>query len=180
MYRNTSSPLGNSKSFVLLQIVISVTPLRSTLEDQVHPNVTTVAEKTFIKLRETAAAHPEITCIAISHSDEASTNNWLQAVGGAESVRIIVDDQRELYAAWGLGVSSWWHVLSPSGLFAVYKLGKEEGIWNRPTGSGSRWQMAGSFAVDGEGTVVWGGASASADEIPYFEQAVKAIGNGKR
>ncbi|PBP28746.1 hypothetical protein BUE80_DR000275, partial [Diplocarpon rosae] len=35
-------------------------------------------------------------------------------------------------------------------LWEAYALGKREGIWNRPTESGSRWQTAGSFAVDGE------------------------------
>lgn len=67
------------------------------------------------------------------------------------------------------------HVLSPGGLYSVYKLGKEEGIWNRPTSSGSRWQTAGSWAVDKEGKVQWGGPSSRADEIPDFEEAVKAI-----
>lgn len=62
----------------------------------------------------------------------------------------------------------------------MYKLGKEEGIWNRPTESGSRWQTAGNFAVDEKGTVVWGQASEKADEIPDFEVAVKAVENGKK
>lgn len=80
-----------------------------------------------------------------------------------------------MFARWGLGMSSLWHVLNPWSLWSVYRLGKEEGIWNRPTESGSRWQTAGSFAIDREGNVKWGRVAQSADEIPKFEDAVKAI-----
>jgi hypothetical protein len=72
-------------------------------------------------------------------------------------------------------VSSFWHVLSPWALYSVYALGKGEGIWNRPTESGSRWQTAGSWAVDGGGVVRWGGLAKSADDVPTFEEGVKAL-----
>ena len=142
-----------------------------------RPNLSpTVAEKTYLRLRSAAASHPSINFVAVSHSDQPSTDHWLSAIGGdtPSNLSVVVDDERKLYAAWGLGVSSFWHVLSPGGLYAVYRLGKEEGIWNRPTESGSRWQTSGSFAVDGKGIVRWGGPSARADEIPAFEDAVKA------
>lgn len=57
----------------------------------------------------------------------------------------------------------------------MYALGKGEGIWNRPTESGSRWQTAGSWAVDGEGVVRWGGLSKSADDVPTFGESVKVL-----
>lgn len=60
-------------------------------------------------------------------------------------------------------------------MWSVYKLGKEEGIWNRPTESGSRWQMSGAFAVDGEGVVRWGGAAELADWIPDFGEGVRSL-----
>jgi hypothetical protein len=119
--------------------------------------------------------------VAVSHSDQSATSTWLEAVGGAGTtnpVQIIVDPNRELYAAWGLGTSSYWHVLSPSGLYAVYKLGKARDIWNRPTESGSRWQTAGSFGVDAGGIVRWGGVARRADEVPDWEGAVKAVLGG--
>ena len=47
--------------------------------------------------------------------------------------------------------------------------------WNRPTESGSRWQTSGSFAVDRNGVVRWGGAAERADWIPDFEEAVKTV-----
>ncbi|KAF2807979.1 uncharacterized protein BDZ99DRAFT_510065 [Mytilinidion resinicola] len=133
------------------------------------------AEKTFISLRKTAEAHPDMRFIAVSHSDQESTDKWLNAVGGADRVNVIVDPDRELFGRWGLGVSSFMHVLNPAGLWSVYRLGKEENIWNRPTESGSRWQTSGSFAVDGEGKVKWGGPAQRADEIPSFEEAVELI-----
>lgn len=71
-------------------------------------------------------------------------------------MQVIIDSEWEIYAQWGLGVSSFWHVLSPWSMWSVYKLGKEEGIWNRSTESGSRWQTSGSFAIDKEGMVAWG------------------------
>jgi hypothetical protein len=37
------------------------------------------------------------------------------------------------------------------------KLGKEEGIWNRPTESGNRWQTGGNYGVDKNGIVQWNG-----------------------
>lgn len=122
--------------------------------------------------------HPNVNFVAVSHSNQDSTERWLEAVGGAGTLKVIVDSDRILYAAWGLGVSSFWHVLNPWSLKAVFTLGKQEGIWNRPTESGSRWQTSGSFGVDSEGIVVWGGPSKTSDDIPDFEQAVEAVTNG--
>ena len=133
------------------------------------------AEKIFLRLRSSASSHPDVAFIAVSHSDQASTDKWLAAVGGAGHVKVIVDSERKIYAAWGLGTSSFWHVLSPGGLWNVYKLGKEEGIWNRPTESGTRWQTGGSFGVDGKSIVRWGQAAPGADWVPDFEDAISLI-----
>ena len=86
------------------------------------------AEKTFRSFRTAASAHPSINFVAFSHSDQSATNKWLDAVGGAASVRVIVDCEKELFAHWGLGVSTFWHVLNPASLWSVYKLGTEQGI----------------------------------------------------
>ena len=136
------------------------------------------AEKTFLSLRTSAQQHPQLSFIAISHSDRNATDHWLEALLGPDAVEVVVDEEREIYAKWGLGVSGWGHVLSPGGLWSVWKMGREEGIWNRPTESGSRWQTAGSWAVDGNGIVRWGGASGRADEIPDFEKAILALQEG--
>jgi len=93
-----------------------------------------------------------------------------------------VDDSRRTHAAWGLGTSSAWHVLNPLSMASVVRLGRGEGIWNRPTSSGSRWQTAGSFAVDGQGFVRWGHVGGSADDagVYAFDEAVQALrGDGE-
>ncbi|KAK5118784.1 hypothetical protein LTR85_007990 [Meristemomyces frigidus] len=142
------------------------------------------AEKTFLNLREVAKAHKDIAFVAVSHSTEEATNTWLKSLPqtGSEpdNLRVIVDDKLELYGAWGLGPSGYAHVLSPWSMYNVWKLGKQEGIWNRPTESGSRWQTSGYFAVDGIGVVRWGGAAKRADNIPDFEEAVRVVEKGHK
>ncbi|CAG9944103.1 unnamed protein product [Clonostachys rosea f. rosea IK726] len=133
------------------------------------------AEKTFRTLADVSEEHHDIHCIAVSHSSEEATDRWLPQVGGTWSTDVIVDEERDLYAKWGLGLSSTWHALSPSVLWSAYKLGTGEGIWNRTTESGSRWQMSGAFAVNRFGTVVWAHVARSADDIPDFQQALKAL-----
>jgi hypothetical protein len=126
-------------------------------------------------MRTAAAQHPDINFVAISHSDQQSTEKWLSAVGGAGSVTIIVDADREIYAKWGLGVVPWGHVLSPSGMLAVFKMGQEKGIWNRPTESGSRWQSSGYWVVDERGSVRWGGPAATVDEVVDTAKAIEVL-----
>ena len=111
----------------------------------------------------------------MSHSSDPATKDWLDSIGGKGNVRIIVDDKRELYGKWGLGVSSTWHVLNPWSLYAVYTLGKKEGIWNKPTEGGTRWQTSGSFSVSEDGTIKWVAIADAADKLPNFEEAAKAL-----
>jgi hypothetical protein len=134
-----------------------------------------VAEKIFLSLQKVANGNPRVHCIAVSHSDKDSTDRWLESVGGAQNVEIIVDDGRKMYAAYGLGTSSWWHVLSPWSMSSVFKLGREEGIWNRPTESGSRWQSAGLFAVNADGTVVYAHPAKQADDMGDLDEALMSL-----
>lgn len=140
------------------------------------------AEKTLLRLRTLAAAHPEVAFIAVSHSNQEATEKWLTDIGGAEdkdsnnAVQIVVDDAtRSLYRAWGLGYSGLWHVLNPSSLREALRIGKEEAIGVRSTESGSRWQRAGSFAVDKAGIVRWTAVPDKADEFPEFEEGIRAV-----
>ncbi|KAI8939128.1 hypothetical protein NX059_004962 [Plenodomus lindquistii] len=140
------------------------------------------AEKTFLNLRAIAPSHPDIDFIAVSHSDRASTDNWLASLPDPSksqlpNLQIVVDAEREAYAAWGLGVSSFWHVLGS--VPSVSKLGKEEGINVRPTESGNRWQTAGNFGVDGKGMVRWSRVDGRADDMPDFREGIEAVGGGK-
>ncbi|KAG6042010.1 hypothetical protein E4U41_007106 [Claviceps citrina] len=112
------------------------------------------AEKTFKCLTAVSDAHKEdgIHCVAVSHSSRDATERWIPQVGGAWQTDVVIDRERDLYADWGLGLSSTWHAFNPLSLYSVYRLGAEEGIWNRATESGSRWQKSGAFAVGGDGT----------------------------
>jgi hypothetical protein len=137
-----------------------------------------VAEKNFLELRRLANKYPNIHCIAVSHSSQAATDKWTLALGGKWAVEIVIDEERELYANWGLGISNSWHLISPAVGVAARKLGTEDNIWPREVDpSGNRWQTGGAWATDKMGTVRWGGASKWAAEIPDLQAACAAVGS---
>jgi hypothetical protein len=142
-----------------------------------HP-VSIVAEKTFQELRKYVGKNPDVNFVAVSHSDEQATERWIIAVGGEWGTHVIVDTEKEIYAQWGLGVSSAWHVLNPWSMYSAYNRGKSEHIWNSPTESGSRWQTSGSIVVDGEDELRWSRVAKAADDIPDFQEALNSIGVG--
>ncbi|KAJ4021724.1 hypothetical protein NW752_004732 [Fusarium irregulare] len=119
---------------------------------------------------------PSVHCIAVSHSSEEATDRWLPQVGGTWNIDMVIDEERDLYANWGLGISSTWHAVNPFTMWNVFSLGKNEGIWNRPTESGSRWQTSGAFAVDRDGTVRWAQVARTADDLPDLKAAMTALG----
>lgn len=131
-------------------------------------------------MRSAAKTHGDIDFIAVSHSDQAATDKWLKSLPepGSEppNLRIVVDDKRETYAAWGLGNSGWLHALGIGQLWNVYKAGRDEGLKVRPTESGSRWQTSGWYAVNDKGFVTWGAQATRADDVPDFEKAVASLG----
>lgn len=136
-----------------------------------------VAEKTYLSLRAMAPAHPDMDFVAVSHSDQESTSRWLASLpepskNTQPNLHMVVDAEREAYAAWGLGTSSLWHVLGS--IPGVSKL-KEDGISVRSTESGSRWQTAGNFAVDGQGIVKWSRKDERADDMPDFNEGLDAV-----
>ncbi|KAH6890310.1 hypothetical protein B0T10DRAFT_485523 [Thelonectria olida] len=134
------------------------------------------AEKTFRSLVAMSNKYKDVRCVAISHSSAAATDEWLPKVGGSWTVNVIVDEARDLYAQWGLGISSTWHVANPMTLWSAVRLAKDEDIWNSNTASGSRWQMGGAFAVDRDGTVRWEHVARTADDIPHLEAAIESLG----
>ncbi|PQE25180.1 chitinase 3 protein [Rutstroemia sp. NJR-2017a BVV2] len=139
--------------------------------------LTGIKQKTFLELRRLANKHQNIRFIAVSHSSRAATERWVQQVGGAWDISVVVDEDREIYSNWGLGVSTTWHLLNPWTQWAMQKLGKEEGIWGREVDpSGNRWVVGGCWATDGMGTIKWGGVSKTADEIPDLVEACKNVG----
>lgn len=61
----------------------------------------------------------------------------------------------------------------------MVKLAKDEGIKNRPTETGNRWQMSGVWAVDAAGVVKWGGVAAQASDVKDVGEGVRALEDGR-
>jgi hypothetical protein len=131
------------------------------------------AEATLRALRDASAAHPEIDWIAISHAGPEATQRWCDAIGGRGDVDVLLDIDRRCYAAWGLGRSSLSHFLGRRSLSEVARLARQ-GIRNRHP-EGTRWQQAGTFALDGGGMVRWRHLPAHAGELPDLDEAAAAV-----
>ena len=130
------------------------------------------AEATARALRETSPGAPEVDWVAVSHAPADATERWCAAVGGLGSVRLLIDTERRSYAAWGLGRSSLAHFLGRRSLSEVARLARE-GIRNRHP-EGTRWQQAGTFAVDAGGTVRLRHLPEHAGDLPDLAAAAAA------
>lgn len=134
-------------------------------------------EKLFLQIRSLANRHSSIHFIAVSHCTPAATTDWVRKMGGAWNIDVVVDQTRELYALWGLGISNWGHVLHPRNGYNQYMLGKNEGVWGSPVGEGGcRWQVGGAYAVDERGIVKWAMPMQSVDQAIVFEDGVHSLG----
>jgi hypothetical protein len=131
------------------------------------------AELTMQLLREGATRSPQIDWLAISHAPPEATERWCRAIGGADGVRVVSDPSRQSYAAWGLGRTSAGHFLGRRSLAAVAELARR-GIRNRHP-HGTRWQSAGTFALDEHAIVRWRMLPAHAGEMPDLDAALAAI-----
>jgi hypothetical protein len=131
------------------------------------------AEATLHQLRDAAESSPDTDWIAVSHADRSATDRWLAAVGGPGRVRVVSDPSRKTYAGWGLATTSLGHFLGRQSLGAVAKLARQ-GIRNRhPTGT--RWQSAGTFALDPDGTIRWRHTPEHAGDLPDLSAAQSAV-----
>lgn len=131
------------------------------------------AELTMHRLRAGARAWPDIQWIAISYAPGAATEAWCRQVGGCDGVTVASDASRAAYARWGLGRSSLGHFLGRRSLTGVMTLARS-GIRNRHP-HGTRWQTAGTFALDRAGIVRWRHLPAHAGDVPELEPAVEAL-----
>lgn len=131
------------------------------------------AEATFRRLAPLSQAYTAIEFVALSHATATATAAWCGALGSAARVRVVVDADRTLYAAWGLGLTSAGHFLGARSLAAVARLAAG-GIRNRHP-SGTRWQAAGTFALDTAGIVRWRHIPAHAGDLPDVERAVTML-----
>jgi hypothetical protein len=131
------------------------------------------AEATARALREAAAAHEDIAFVAVSHAPTRATARWCDAIGGMDGVRLLIDDERVHYATWGLGRTTLRHFAGRRSLSEVARLARA-GTRNRHP-DGTRWQRAGTFAVDAGGIVRWNHVPAHAGDLPDLRAALLAL-----
>jgi len=131
------------------------------------------AEATARALRDATAAESGVEWVAVSHASAQATARWRDAIGGLPDVRVLIDADRVHYATWGLGRTSFAHFMGRRSLGDVARLARE-GIRNRHP-DGTRWQAAGTFAVDEDGVVRWRHLPAYAGDLPRFGDAVAAL-----
>jgi hypothetical protein len=124
-------------------------------------------------MRDAASRSRGVQWIAISHAPRQTTERWCRAVGGADLVQVASDPSRGSYAAWGLGRTSLAHFLGRRSLVAVMNLARR-GIRNRHP-HGTRWQSAGTFAIDDQGVARWCALPAHAGDLPDLASALEAI-----
>lgn len=134
------------------------------------------AEATARRLRDAAAAHPDLDWLAVSHAPAEATARWRDAIGGLPGVGVLIDAGRVHYATWGLGRTGVGHFLGRRSLADVARLARE-GIRNRHP-DGTRWQGAGTFAVDDDAVVRWRHLPAYAGDLPDLDAAAAALGEG--
>jgi hypothetical protein len=132
------------------------------------------AEATARALREGAHAEPDIDWVAVSHARSEATARWRDAIGGLPAVRVLIDAERVHYAAWGLGRTSLGHFMGRRSLGEVARLARA-GVRNRHP-DGTRWQGAGTFAIDAGGIVRWRHLPAFAGDLPDLSRALEALG----
>ncbi|KAL9108597.1 MAG: hypothetical protein Q9227_006683 [Pyrenula ochraceoflavens] len=140
------------------------------------------AEQTLLSLHKSSSQHPRIRFLAISHASPPATSAWLSRLNipyppTSSGVQILVDEERILYAQWGLGVSNTWHLMNPRTLQSLYKTGSGKGgAGEEGEGMGNRWQVGGCWGVDGRGVVRWGGMAGRADEGWDVGEGVRRLG----
>jgi hypothetical protein len=131
------------------------------------------AEATVRSMSELAAVESDLDWWVVSHGSLEITERWCGSFGGPGRIRILVDESRGLYAAWGLPRSSAAHFLGVRSLTGVARLALR-GVRNRKA-AGTRWQTAGTFAVDASGVVRWRHLPRHAADLPDVKQAVAAL-----
>ncbi|KAI0802489.1 hypothetical protein GGR55DRAFT_683277 [Xylaria sp. FL0064] len=73
------------------------------------------AQKSFLALRTLASKKQgSLRCIAVSHSSAAATRKWIDILGGSWNVEVVIDEDRAIYAAWGLGLGNIWYMFNPT------------------------------------------------------------------
>ncbi|KAI2782253.1 hypothetical protein F4815DRAFT_443712 [Daldinia loculata] len=160
------------------------------------------AQKSFLALRDLAIKNQgRLRCKAVSHSSRDATRKWLDILGGAWNVEVVIDEDRAIYAAWGLGLGSIWYMFNPTTQIQGWKekgwLGIKVANSVQRTSSfkqgapstesadegegpstvmGNKWQQSGLFAIDGHGVVIWATKALRADDMMDLSAAATVIG----
>jgi hypothetical protein len=111
--------------------------------------------------------------VAVSHARAEATARWRDAIGGLPGISVLIDADRIHYATWGLGRTSLAHFAGRRSLGQVARLARQ-GIRNRHP-DGTRWQGAGTFALDAQGVVRWRHLPTYAGDLPDLTEAVDAL-----
>lgn len=134
-----------------------------------------MAEKDLHRLRAEAQRYAGVHFIAVSHSALDATSRWLDLVGGAGNVEILIDPNRDIYTAYGLGRASVFAMLNlPRELSALFRL-KRQGYVLRATEDGNRWQTGGLAAIAADGTVKYAHAATWTNDTGDFDAAIAAV-----
>ncbi|TDZ35884.1 hypothetical protein CTRI78_v011407 [Colletotrichum trifolii] len=144
------------------------------------------AQKTFLNLRALANKYANnLTCIAVSHSSSAATQKWIDLLGGAWNVQVVIDEDRAIYAAWGLGLGSVWYVFNPTSQVQGWK---EKGwLGEKVAGAIQRTGMNGPSAsgtappppVQRRGTAAKSNASVGVQEVPVENEGPSTVMGNK-
>ena len=124
-------------------------------------------------MREAASSDAGVQWVAISHALPDATDRWCRGIGGSAGVQVVSDQSRRSYAAWGRGHTRITHFLGRRSLGAVTRLARQ-GIRNSHP-SGTRWQSAGTFALDREQIVRWRHLPEHAGDLPDLDDARAAV-----
>ena len=133
------------------ELPVALDPGRATIVAFLRHAGCPFAERTMQMLREGAARAGEVQWVAISHAPAEETERWCRAVGGPGEVTLACDPSRRAYAEWGLERTSLGHFMGRRSLAAVARLARRA-VRNRHP-SGTRWQSAGTFALDRDAIV---------------------------
>lgn len=156
---------------------MSVLPARRHVSWESVADFVVVAHQTLLHARTLHSRHPAMAIVLVSHCTLSATTAWLSSLGGSWGIQVIIDESKNLYAAWGLGQSTTWYVYNPVTQMEVRKLGTNEGIWGTAVAEGGdRWLMGGYWAVDGNGRILCGGRSEKCEEKMDLAGAANVLG----
>ena len=134
------------------------------------------AELTMKTLDQASGRHPEVQFLAVSQGTPAATRRWCNELQMGYGVMVVDDPTGDVYAAWGLGLTSLRHFLGLRSVGRAVSLAAR-GIRNRHP-SGNRWQQAGTFGIDAAGALRWMHLPEHAGDLPDVEAAVLAVTRG--